>query len=244
MTMHPTTSRKNGSSQIPELHESPVKCDHFKIDRQCESCQIGVRPDVRRKQSTLSQRPPRDFDFLWFFGERHMDIGKQFVIQAPCLPHRHTVIREDCSICNEAQESQLRDSSEATTLNRSRLKPGFGSGMMLVRPESERDPEIDIRKMHLPDPESRQSFRWSDVCFQDSRTVRAETQSASGSWRPELLALHGRSHSPQPLQAATSGRQAQPHHFERVLEFPCSDYCVILGQSQGLTNHPLAKDAP
>ena len=221
-----------------------VKCDDFKIDRHCESCQIGVCPDVRRKQSALSQRPPRDFDGLWFFGERHMDIGKQFVIQAPCLPHRHSVIREDCSICNEAQESQLRDSTEATTLNRSRLKPSFGSGMMLVRPESERDPEIDIRKMHLPDPESRQSFRWSDVYFQDSRTVRAETQSAFGFWRPELLELHGRSHSPQPLQAATSGRQAQPHHFERVLEFPCTDYCAILGQSQGLMNHPLAGDTP
>ncbi len=85
--MYPTTSRKNGSSQIPELHESRVKCDDFKIDRQCESRQIGVCPDVRRKQSALSQRPPRDFDVLWFFGERHMDIGKQFVLQAPCLPH-------------------------------------------------------------------------------------------------------------------------------------------------------------
>ena len=86
MTIYPTTSRQNGSAQVPELHESLVKCDDFKIDRQCESRQIGVRPDLRGEQSALSQRPPGDFDVLWLFGERHMDIGKQSVIQAPIPP--------------------------------------------------------------------------------------------------------------------------------------------------------------
>ena len=88
--------------------------------------------------------------------------------------------------------------------------------------------------------DSRQSFHWSDECFQDSRTVRAETKPASGSWRPELLAMHERSHSPPPLQATTSRRQVQPHHFERVQELPWRDCRAMLGENQDLTNHRLA----
>jgi len=98
------------------------------------------------------------------------------------------------------------------------------SGQGSIRP--------DIRKVHLPHPESQHCSRLSDERFRASRKAQSETGLAIDSIKSESWTQWDRSHSQKPLPAALPSRQAQPPRFVRVLKCTCSSHTLNLPEHQ------------
>jgi len=210
-------SRQNSSSQILVLRKSFVKCDDLKVGTQRKSCQIGIGPDVRRKQGALSQRTPAGFKARGLCGKHDADIGKQVVIETPCISHRHGIHWKNLSIRRQSKKSLLSQPAEATTPHGHRLHPCLGRNMVNVGLEGECNPEVDIRKMHLPRPSTHRSFHWSSGHCLARMIGQAGTQPVFGFWRPVSLAIRHSSQSLRPLRATARHHQTRPHHFRFVL---------------------------
>ena len=237
MTQQQFTLRQYRLSQVLVLRKAIVERDHFKVSRHCKGCQIGVVPDFRRKQSTLSHRSPLGFKSIWFVGKYDSMIGEQSVVNLPGVPHRQRVAGKDLAICGESQKSHLRQPTKAATLNRSRQHPRLCRQMMRVRFEDEGQPEIDVRKMHLRRPELPRSSRSSNGHFRGWPSGRSEIQRAIAFWQYGLLAQRNTKRSRLPLPEVKPGYRVRRHHFENVLQFPCTHATRNIA-----TNQPLIPD--
>ncbi len=247
MRLLAAASRQDRSTQILVLGESHVERDEFKVGRFCKRRQVGVAPDVRRIRFQLREAPPGDLNVLRLVREYHTFVGDNLVVGSPSLRHGKHVLRKDLLIRGQPQKPHLRDAAHATRLSRSRVHPRLGGSMMGVRLKRQRQPEIDIRKVHpryvlspqcLPRRGFRRFVRSSNQCCRARTTEIMETRRASDFWRPESPEPFDRSPLRPPLQAAKPRRRAQRHRFGQHLGFPFSHYRREVASNQAETKHP------
>jgi len=234
MKTRASKSRQNRSRKVLVLQESLVKRDNLKVGSLCKCRQIGIAPDVCRRQRALRQQSPVGLDALRFSREHYMDIGIQLVIKFPCVAHRNSVSREDLSVCRQPKKPLLSQSTETTTLFGSRMHPRLGSGMVRVRLESECEPKVNIRKMHLLRPSPLRSSRWSDehclVLTMEQEGIRL----VFASRRPVSTATFPSSRSLSLLLATTRRCQTQSHRLGLVREYSYFNRTTVSRENQAL----------
>ncbi len=243
MRTRSSESRHNCTPQVPVLHEPFIKGHQLEIGCRRESCQVGIGPYVCGKRLKLSVHSQLPLDSIGFFRKANSFVRRDFIVESPGLVHRYCVDRKRFEIGRQPQKSQLRDTAKKDTARCSQLHPIPGRGVMLLRFECQSQPEINIGQEHpkLASmrrcpllPESQRSARSSDRYFPVHLRVSKETQHVLDTWRNERLETIVQRPSPQHLRAASSDHQAQPHHFERVLGFPCPNSSAMPHQNQHL----------
>lgn len=220
------------AAQFFVLNKGFVECHDFEVGGHGECCQIRIRPDVGGKQGARSQRPPRRFDVSRFFREGNARIRKCSIVELPGISHRHRIKRKDPAVRDQPKKSLLSQSTKATTLICSQLKPSVRGVVMLVRLERECKPEINVRKQHLLHPVSRRSSDSSPEHYRVLLIARAETGLVSGLEQSESWVQRNTSRSRQPLRAASLSRPTQPRHFVQCQRYSCWDGTVIAAGNQ------------
>jgi hypothetical protein len=231
------TATRSGENRTVEsliLRKSLVESDNVEAGRLRECRQVGIGPRVRGNRSRMREGSPHRFEDTRLFGKDNPLIAEQLILDLPCRGHRQGAKREDTSICRQPQKSHLSHTAETTTLSIRGSHPCNRRMMMLVGFERERQPEVDVRKMHLLHPGFRRSSRSSDGRFRERKIELKGTRPASGSSRFESPAACAISQLPRRLPVTIRSHQRQqPRH---VLDpgLPCLNYRSIAGRRQDL----------
>jgi CRISPR-associated protein Csb1 len=221
-----------------------------------ERGEVSVPPNFRRKLRLLGQLPPDRLQRGRLVGKVDARVVEKQVIHRPCFALSHRNRRKRDRVVRQPQESLLRESAKETpAIVGQSSEPGFGWLVMLVSDKGEREPDVDIKKMHsnyalepryLLRRESPECAHSSGVYCQASRFLRAAIPPFScSSWLPAHRARAGtRPHAS--LREGMRLRQIRPHRFQLDLESACSNYRLIsrCGQQQAYFADCSSRPAP
>ena len=167
-----------GQARVPG--EALVERDQFVVARHAERGQVRVVPDVRRECVAVSKGPPMRFNVGSFAGEGNPGIAQVRVVLLPGVDQCQDVFSNDFRIGCQSQETLLGHPAEEEQFVRQSIEPGFCGGMVDVRIERHRDPNINIgKKQRLLHRRSPRCVRWSGSWCRVHPSERAEPGLAS-----------------------------------------------------------------
>ncbi len=228
------SSRQYRVFQILVLTKSLVERDHLEVGGFGKGCQVGITPDVGRKTLTLRKVAPCYFHTVWLSDEHNAFVGQHYVETSPRSNHRDGMSPKYFWIRRQTQESHLGNTANAAAILVSNcLHPSVCRCVMKVRREGERQPKIDIRKVHsncalpiqcLHHPIFRRFARWLGRSFPVRPSKRLETQLSFVPVRLDSLSCRKPPPTPSSLPEKELGQRIQLHRFVQHLEFPYSHY--------------------
>lgn len=206
------------------LRQASVKSDQFKIRRLCECSQVSVVPDLWGKRFVLRVAPPERFDAVRLVCEDNVGVVVKIVVSLPRLFQRERLACHYLRRRRQPQEALLCHTAEAATLGLGTQKPCCRPRVVLMAVKSQRQPHVDVKKMHLARSGSRQCGRWSARRFRAARFLSTGDAPACESEKCARSGRPGTKRARRPLPAAMLRPRVRLRRSELGRERPYLNY--------------------